>query len=95
MSLHGNVGASVHGKFYLSKIVTEVPISLTSDLFFSERELEIVERNLHTQIHEMKFHGNWSVVEVFNLPIGLRKHYYNLLIESIKEKNKDKTSIQL
>lgn len=32
----------------------------------------------------MKYHGNWSLFELYNLPIGLRNFYVELLSEQIE-----------
>ena len=36
----------------------------------------------------MKYYGNWSFVEVYSLPVGLRNWYYEQLVEKKKEENK-------
>jgi hypothetical protein len=33
----------------------------------------------------MKYYSNWSLVELYNLPVGLRKWYFDKLLEQ-KEK---------
>jgi len=32
----------------------------------------------------MKYHGNWSLIELYNLPIGLRNWFFKRLIKQFE-----------
>jgi hypothetical protein len=36
---------------------------------------------------DLKYHGMWSFIEIYNLPIGLRKWFVERLSKQIKEEN--------
>lgn len=38
-------------------------------------------KNVNEQFFYLKYHGNWSFLEAYNLPIGLRNFYMNMLIK--------------
>ena len=59
-----------------------------TDLFFPLEYAHEVGLNLHMQVDQMKYYGNWSFVEVYSLPVGLRNWYYEQLVEKKKEENK-------
>jgi len=42
-------------------------------------------QNVYEQFFYMKYYSNWSLVELYNLPVGLRKWYFDKLLEQ-KEK---------
>ena len=39
----------------------------------------------------LKYHGNWSFIEIYNLPIGLRLWFLNKLKEQIEMENEAKS----
>ena len=44
-------------------------------------------RSIHEQFFYMKYYGGWSLFELYNLPIGLRNWYFELLATHKKEEN--------
>ena len=42
-------------------------------------------QNVYEQFFYMKYYSNWSLMELYNLPVGLRKWYFDKLLEQ-KEK---------
>jgi hypothetical protein len=38
-------------------------------------------KQVYEIFHLMKYHGGWSFIESYNLPIGLRKWYFDLLVK--------------
>ena len=36
-------------------------------------------REIHKQFFYMKYYGGWSLFELYNLPIGLRNWYFEML----------------
>lgn len=40
---------------------------------------------MYEQFFYMKYYSNWSLMELYNLPVGLRKWYFDKLLEQ-KEK---------
>lgn len=56
---------------------------------------EIYLENVYEQYFQLKYHGQWSFVEAYNLPIGLRNWFYKRLLkqkEDEKPKSKKKDS---
>ena len=42
------------------------------------------QKSLYEQIFALKYHGNWSFIEVYNLPIGLRNWFTQRLKEQLE-----------
>jgi len=38
-------------------------------------------KNVYNQFFVLKYHGNWSFLEAYNLPIGLRQFFVQKLLE--------------
>lgn len=36
---------------------------------------------VYEQFFLLKYHANWSLLEVYNLPIGLRRWFFNRLVK--------------
>ena len=42
------------------------------------------QKSLYEQIFALKYHGNWSFIEVYNLPVGLRNWFVDRLKSQIE-----------
>ena len=42
---------------------------------------------VYEQFFYLKYYGNWSFLEAYNLPIGLRKWFLQRLSEQIEKEN--------
>tara|TARA_Y100000004_G_C8631375_1_gene293104 strand:- start:91 stop:240 length:150 start_codon:yes stop_codon:yes gene_type:complete len=42
---------------------------------------------VYEQFFYLKYHGGWSFIEAYNLPVGLRTWFVNKLVEQIKLEN--------
>ena len=38
-------------------------------------------KDVYEQFFYMKYYSNWSLTELYNLPVGLRKWYFEMLLE--------------
>jgi hypothetical protein len=56
--------------------------------FFGLNE-EYIE-NVYEQFFFLKYHGGWSFIEAYNLPVGLRLWFLNKLREQIELENEAK-----
>lgn len=45
-------------------------------------------KSVYEQIFQMKYHGGWSFLEAYNLPIGLRNWFFERLVKQ-KELEED------
>ena len=43
--------------------------------------------NVYEQFFFLKYHGGWSFIEAYNLPVGLRKWFVHKLLEQIKKES--------
>ncbi len=43
--------------------------------------------NVYEQFFALKYHGGWSFIEAYNLPVALRVWFLNKLIEQIEKEN--------
>tara|TARA_R100001015_G_C4623538_1_gene181378 strand:- start:954 stop:1157 length:204 start_codon:yes stop_codon:yes gene_type:complete len=41
-------------------------------------------RDVYEEFFLMKYHGGWSFIEAYNLPIVIRRWFLNRLVEEIK-----------
>tara|TARA_R110000824_G_scaffold39621_2_gene119602 strand:- start:689 stop:850 length:162 start_codon:yes stop_codon:yes gene_type:complete len=41
--------------------------------------------NVYEQFFFLKYHGGWSFIEAYNLPVGLRKWFINKLTEQFEK----------
>ena len=41
--------------------------------------------NVYEQFFFLQYHGGWSFIEAYNLPVGLRKWYVHKLLEQLKK----------
>lgn len=53
------------------------------------KEIYELQRSRAEMLHIMKYHGNYSVSEFRNLPIGLRRWLFNMLVDTIRAENGD------
>ena len=37
-------------------------------------------KDVYEQFFYMKYYSNWSLTELYNLPVGLRKWYFEMLL---------------
>ena len=44
-------------------------------------------QNIYEQFFFMKMFGNWSFIELYNLPIGLRSWFFDKLVEYKKKES--------
>ena len=44
-------------------------------------------KSVYERFFYMKYYGGWSLFELYNLPVGLRNWYFELLTEHKKEEN--------
>lgn len=47
-------------------------------------------KSVYEQFFQLKYFGSWSLIEAYNLPIGLRKWFYERLAKQINDENKAK-----
>jgi hypothetical protein len=40
---------------------------------------------VYEQFFLLKYHGNWSLIEAYNLPVGLRTWFFNRLVKQKKD----------
>ena len=45
-------------------------------------------QNVYEQFFLLKYHGGWSFMEAYNLPIKVRQWFLNRLSEQIEKENK-------
>ena len=45
-------------------------------------------KNIYEQFFFLKYHGGWSFVEAYNLPVGLRTWFVERLIKQFEEEKK-------
>ena len=43
--------------------------------------------NVYQQFFILKYHGGWSFIEAYNLPVGLRLWFLNKLKEQLQSEN--------
>jgi len=43
--------------------------------------------NVYEQFFTLKYHGGWSFIEAYNLPVGLRLWFLNKLKEQFQNEN--------
>jgi len=44
--------------------------------------------SVYDQMFNMKYYGRWSLIELYNLPVGLRNWFAEKLIKRIEDENK-------
>ena len=44
-------------------------------------------KNIYEQFFYMKYYGGWSFFEAYNLPVGLRKWFFERLSKEIEDQN--------
>ena len=44
---------------------------------------------VYEQLFTMKYHGGWSIVELYSLPIGLRNWFANRLKEQFEKEKEE------
>lgn len=42
---------------------------------------------MYEQIFNLKYHGGWSFIEIYNLPVGLRNWFTTRLIKQLKDES--------
>ena len=45
--------------------------------------------NIYEQFFLLKHHGGWSLFELYNLPVGLRKWFLERMIEEFEKEKKE------
>tara|TARA_Y100000034_G_scaffold72074_1_gene86927 strand:+ start:319 stop:525 length:207 start_codon:yes stop_codon:yes gene_type:complete len=61
-------------------------------IFFGLSEKYIA--NVYEQFFLLKHHGGWSFIEVYNLPVGLRKWFLQRLVKQFEEEKKQIESVK-
>ena len=51
---------------------------------------EYIEK-LYEQFFHMQYHGRWTFVEVYSLPIKIRNWFFKKLVEQVEKENKSVT----
>ena len=46
-------------------------------------------QGVYEQFHALKYHGGWSFIEAYNLPIQLRNWFLDRLVKQIEEEAKN------
>ena len=46
-------------------------------------------QSVYEQFFLLKYYGNWSFIEVYNLPIGLRNWFAKRLIQQFEKEKED------
>jgi len=46
--------------------------------------------NVYEQFFSLKYHGGWSLIEAYNLPVGLRVWFLERLRDQIEKENEPK-----
>jgi hypothetical protein len=44
-------------------------------------------KSVYEQFFALKYHGGWSFIEAYNLPLGLRKWFVERLIQEIEKES--------
>jgi len=44
--------------------------------------------SVYEQMFSMMHHGNWSFLELYNLPVGLRFWFFNRLVKQFEDEKK-------
>ena len=50
--------------------------------------------SVYEQFFLLKYHGNWSLIESYNLPIGLRNWFAKRLIKQFEKEKEDYDNAQ-
>ena len=45
------------------------------------------QQDVYEQIFSLKYHGGWSVMEVYNLPVQLRGWFVQRLVKQLKDES--------
>lgn len=45
--------------------------------------------SVYKQFHNMRYYGGWSLIEAYNLPIGLRNFNANLIIQTLEKEREE------
>jgi hypothetical protein len=48
-------------------------------------------KNVYEQFFLLKYHGGWSFIEAYNLPVGLRNWFFERLV---KQKEDEKEAVE-
>jgi hypothetical protein len=43
------------------------------------------QQQIYEQFFLLKYHGGWSFIEAYNLPVGLRMWFFERLVKQIKD----------
>ena len=44
-------------------------------------------QSIYEQFFYMKYYSNWSLLELYNLPVGLRRWYFEKLVSQKEKEN--------
>ena len=47
-------------------------------------------KSVYEQFFQLKYYGGWSLIEAYNLPIGLRRWFHERLAKQINDENEAK-----
>ena len=47
------------------------------------------EKVIYEEIFQLKYFAGWSFIEIYNLPVGLRRWFINRLIRQLKEEKEN------
>ena len=64
--------------------ITERPLRCRSPLSFFGLDDEYI-KNVYEEFFLMKYHGGWSFIEAYNLPIVIRRWFLQRLVKEIKK----------
>jgi hypothetical protein len=46
-------------------------------------------KSVYEEFFMLKYHGGWSFIEAYNLPVGLRRWFLERLIKQFEKENED------
>jgi hypothetical protein len=44
-------------------------------------------KSVYEEFFTLKYHGGWSFIEAYNLPVGLRRWFLERLVQQFEEEN--------
>ena len=57
----------------------------TANQVLTQKIRETERENVYEQFFLMKYHSNWTLFELYNLPVGLRKWFFRRLVKQKEE----------
>tara|TARA_R100000008_G_C3490047_1_gene118232 strand:- start:178 stop:363 length:186 start_codon:yes stop_codon:yes gene_type:complete len=46
-------------------------------------------KSVYEEFFMLKYHGGWSFIEAYNLPVGLRRWFLERLVKQFEKENED------